>query len=83
MSGVSAHDTAVAVGIKVPDGQPLHVGEHIAPDGVQGALGDVYHQPAEGKGCQDTGCIDSHHGGQGTVQARRNPGCPVASMGVI
>ena len=71
--GVMAHDAAMAVGIKIPDGQGLHVGEHLVTDLLHGALGHIGHQPLIGKGSQNTGGIDADHSGDGTVQTGEVP----------
>ena len=45
--GVDGHDVAVGMGVKVADGQLLHVGEQILPQVPQGALGDVDHHAVD------------------------------------
>ena len=45
--GVVAHDVAVAVGVKVLDGQALHLVEHPAPELFERALGDDGHELVE------------------------------------
>ena len=56
-----AHNLAMAVGIEIPDGQRLHMREHIVPDLFEHALRDHHHQPVvQVSGC-DAGQIDTGH----------------------
>ena len=62
--GVVAHHIAMGMGIKVLDGQGLHVGKHIVPYGFQGALRHGDHQPCLQVGSQHTGQVNAPHHGQ-------------------
>ncbi len=46
--GVDAHHVAVGVGVKILDGQGLHVAEQVVPNGFLYALGDHDHVPVIG-----------------------------------
>ena len=77
--GVVAHDVAVAIGVKVPDGQVLHVVEHLLPQLFQGALGNNgHHLRVEGAGNE----ADHIHGHQDPYIAEDFSGdCrPVAAL---
>ena len=75
--GVVAHDLAVAVGVKVADGQGLHMGEHIVPHVFQNALRHHYHQPVVQETADHAGHVNAGHVHQlgqqaGKVRARLN-----------
>ena len=59
--GVDAHHVAVGVGIKVLDGQGLHVAEQVVPDALLHALGDGDHQAVVGEGTQGAHDIQPGH----------------------
>jgi len=42
--GVKTHDVATGVGVEIADGQRLHVGEHLVPNGFEDALRHNDHQ---------------------------------------
>ena len=44
IAGVAGHDVAGGIGIEVAQGQPLHLGEHLVPDGLLRSLGHAHHQ---------------------------------------
>ena len=44
VAGVAAHHVAGGMGVKVADGQGLHVGEHLVPDILLSTLTDAHHQ---------------------------------------
>ena len=67
--GVVAHNGTVDMGIKIPDGQRLHVGEHLVTDVLHGALGDAGHQLLTHKDGDNAGYIDAGHAGDGAGQA--------------
>ena len=48
--GEAAHEVAGLMGVKVPQRQALQVIEQVAPDGGNGVLGDVHHDPRVGIG---------------------------------
>ena len=50
--GKPAHEVAGLMGVKVPQGQGLHLVEQIPPDGRHSVLGDVYHDPRIGVGAR-------------------------------
>ena len=75
--GVKAHDVAVAVGVKVADGQILHVVKHLLTHLCQGALGNLCHQ----LGVAHVGDqADNVHGQENGQQLCNPSGCrgPVA-----
>ena len=47
--GVSTHDGAVGMVVKIADGQCLHPVKHIIPERLEGPLGDGGHHPVPGK----------------------------------
>ena len=51
--GVNRHDVAVSVGIKVLDGQSLHLVEQVVTQTAQGTLADVNHDAVVGVGGND------------------------------
>ncbi len=51
--GVNRHDVAVSVGIKVLDGQSLHLVEQVVTQAAQGALADVNHDAVVSVGSDD------------------------------
>ena len=59
--GVVARDLAVAVGVKVADGQGLHMGEHIVPHVFQNALRHHHHQPVVQVAADHTDPINAGH----------------------
>ena len=67
--GVYTHHVAVSVGIKILDGQGLHMAEQIIPDLFLYALRDGNHQTVVGKGTQGTGKIEAAHENKGMEQA--------------
>ena len=67
--GVDAHHIAVGVGVKIPDGQGLHVSEQIVADLLLHALGDGDHQAVVGQGAQGAHHIEAGHRKQGVEQA--------------
>ena len=77
--GVVAHDVAVTIGVKVPDGQVLHVVEHLLTHLFQGTLGDDgHHLRVEGAGDE----ADRIHGYQDSYKAENFSGDrrPVAAL---
>ena len=77
--GVVAHDVAVAIGVKVADGQILHVVEHLLTQLFQRALGDNgHHLRVEGT-CDEA---DHIHGHQDSHKAENFSGDrrPVAAL---
>ena len=70
--GVVAHHVPVGVGVKIADGQGLHVVEHVIPDGLQAALGDQDHQAAVEEGTHHADEVDGGHGQQHPGQTREN-----------
>ena len=74
----------MGVGVKIPDGQPLHMLEHVVAQVPEGALGHVDHQAALGKGGRHTAQVEEGHSGDGPGQAgevRRQPGLDVLHQG--
>ena len=67
--GVDAHHVAVGVGVKVLDGQGLHVAEQVVPDGFLNALGDHDHVPVVGVRTQGAHQEQAAHHHQGPHQA--------------
>ena len=67
--GVDAHHIAVGVGVKIPDGQGLHVSEQIVADLLLHALGDGDHQAVVGQGAQGAHHIEAGHQEQSVEQA--------------
>ena len=57
--GVDGHDVAVGMGVKVADGQALHVGEELDAQVAQGTLGDVDHDAGVEPGGEDAHHIDA------------------------
>ena len=57
--GVDGHDVAVRMGVKVADGQALHVGEELGAQVAQGTLGDVDHDAGVEPGGEDAHHIDA------------------------
>ena len=66
--GVHGHDIAVGVGVKVGDGQALHVGEELDAQVAQGALGDIDHDAGVAPRGQDADEVDAAHMEQGPGQ---------------
>ena len=66
--GVHRHDIAVGVGVKVADGQALHVGEQLDADVPHGALGHIDHDAGVAPGGQDAHQIDAADPCQGADQ---------------
>ena len=62
--GIAAHQFAVGVGVKVAEGQALHPGEEVLPDGMGGLLGDVDHNPGIGEAEQSRADIHPRHESQ-------------------
>ena len=50
VAGVAGHDVAGGVGVKIPQGKRLHMGEHFVPDVLLGTLADLDHQEHEQEG---------------------------------
>ena len=71
--GVDRHDVAVGVGIKIFDGQRLHVGEHLVTQILQRALCDAGHQTVLHKDSSNTDTVERSHtqdGGGQTTEIR-------------
>ena len=66
--GVDGHDVAVGMGVKVADGQALHVGEELDAQVAQGTLGDVDHDAGVEPGGEDAHHIDAADAHQRTGQ---------------
>ena len=52
VTGVTGHKVACSVGVKIPQGKPLHFPEHFVPDMLLDALGDADHQVGLEEACQ-------------------------------
>ena len=59
----------MGVGVKVFDGQRLHVGEHLVTQVLQRALGDPCHQAVLHKDSSDAGAVDDCHAQDSRGQA--------------
>ena len=68
VAGVAAHDVAGGMGVKVANGQGLHVGEQLIPDGTLGALADLGHQVVAEEGGHKTNEIHTGHHAQKAQQ---------------
>ena len=66
--GVDGHDVAVGMGVKVADGQALHVGEELDAQVAQGTLGDVDHDAGVEPCSEDAHHIDAADAHQRTGQ---------------
>ena len=66
--GVVAHHVAVGVGIKIFNGERLHMSKHIVPDGFKSTLRHGDHQAGLQVGGQHAGQIDAGHDGKRTEQ---------------
>ena len=66
---VDRHNVAVGVGVKVFDGQRLHVGEHLVTQVLQRALGDPCHQAVLHKDSSDADAVDDCHAQDSRGQA--------------
>ena len=67
VAGVAGHDVAGGVGVEIAQGQTLHFGEHLIPDGLLGALTDTHHQKLLQKGAHHAhgkDAADFHKEGQ-------------------
>ena len=67
--GVSAHELAVGVGVKIAEGKLLHPVEQVPADGVGGLLGDVDHDAGVTVAEQGGAEVDARH-------QRQRPGQP-------
>ena len=72
--GVHGHDVAVGVGIKIFDGQRLHLAEQVVPQVAHGALADVDHDAVIGKGRHHAHRHDADQLDQILGQAAEVPG---------
>ena len=61
VAGIAGHDVTGGMAVEIPQGQPLHLGEQIVPDGLLHALGDAYHQIIIEEGAQNA---QAEHTGQ-------------------
>ena len=59
--GVDAHNVPVGMGIKIADGQSLHVAEQITAQAAQGALGHIHHDLVVSQGGQGARQEDQTH----------------------
>ena len=59
--GVPAHNVAVGMGVKVLDGQRLHVREHLVPQLLQRALRNGHHQEIVQPGAHDARRVNQRH----------------------
>ena len=66
--GVDGHDVAVRMGVKVADGQALHVGKELGAQVAQGTLGDVDHDAGVEPGGEDAHHVDAADAHQRTGQ---------------
>ena len=71
--GVQAHHVAAGVGVEKANGQCLHVGEHLIPDGFQNALCHNYHEPVIEQCPQDAGSIQNAQFDQRRCQTGKVP----------
>ena len=62
--GVAAHDVARRMAVEIPDGQGLHVGEQLVPDGFLGTLAHLHHEPLLQEAAQHSQQVQSRHHGQ-------------------
>ena len=53
---IDGHNVSMGMGVKIPDGQSLHMAEQLRPDAFHGSLAYVYHNPVVSIGAQDTCC---------------------------
>ncbi len=58
--GVHGHDVAVGVGVKVLDGQGLHLVEQVVPQVAHGALADIDHDAVIAEGGDHARPHDAH-----------------------
>ena len=70
--GVIAHHIAVGVGIKIRDGQGLHMVEHLVTDALQGTLRHHRHQTVVEQGAEYARDIHKGHAGNGLGQAGKD-----------
>ena len=68
--GVAAHQFPVGVGIKVAEGQVLHLGEQVPPNGLRGRLGDTDHDPGVDIAAQRSRDVDRGQEAQHFPEAR-------------
>ena len=66
----------MGVGIKIPDGQTLHMGKDICPQPLHGSLAYIDHQPGVGIGSRHADPVKSRHpqdgvGQTGKIRIRR------------
>ena len=59
----------MGVGVKILDGQALHVLEHLVPQVPEGALGDIDHDAVPEETGQDAAGVKQGHPGDGLGQA--------------
>ena len=59
--GITAHELAVGMGVKIFDGQVLHAVKKVSPHSVEGSVGDDDHHPVIGIGTGRAGQIDTTH----------------------
>ena len=67
--GIDAHHIAVGVGVKVLDGQRLHMAEQVITDALLHTLGDGDHQPVVREGAEGAHNIQAGHHKQDTHKA--------------
>ena len=67
--GINAHHIAVGMGVKILDGQGLHVAEQIITDALLHALGNGDHDPVVGKSTQSAHNIQAGHHENDSQQA--------------
>ena len=67
--GVDGHDVPVGMGVKIPDGEGLHVLEHLIAQVPQGPLGDIDHHPGLEQAGQHAAGVEEGHPGDGVDQA--------------
>ena len=51
--GIHGHNIAVGMGVKIPDGQGLHVGKKLHTQPLHGSLAHIDHNPVVGVGAKD------------------------------
>ena len=54
VAGIARHDVSGGVAVKVAQGETLHLGEEVVPDGLLNALGNADHQIVEEEGAENT-----------------------------